>query len=156
MKGLMPRLPNLFTDRLSHVAAAQLMILHSEGRAAFGTSCGLTSVFFGINREIIGADCTCTGAAAWIGRMCLQVCMKGTPAALAQSMVARMPAWYVCCVSSVSVRGLADVSPSWAASGRESPVHQVCLPPISPVRANLWGGRVLVCAGSFFFGRFAV
>ena len=58
-----------FHDCFLSRAATRLMKMHSEAKAAFASSCGLTNLFFGINRERLGADCTSTGAAARIGRM---------------------------------------------------------------------------------------
>jgi hypothetical protein len=58
-----------FHDCFLSRAATRLMKMHSEAKAAFASSCGLTNLFFGINRERLGADCTSTGAAAGVGRM---------------------------------------------------------------------------------------
>ena len=78
-----------FYDCFLSRAAARLTKMHSEAKAAFTSSCCLTNIFFGINGERLGADCT--GAAARIGDACMKACMAGMPAVLAQLVVAPGP-----------------------------------------------------------------
>ena len=67
------------------------MKMHSEAKAAFGNSCGFTDLFFGINRERLGADCSSTGAAARVGRMHESMHGRHAGSLLAQPVVAPGP-----------------------------------------------------------------